>query len=270
LIAERAGHPCYFDVAGQGPRVLAIQGVGVVGEAWRPQIDGLKEEFTFAWFDNRGVGRSRPAPGDLSIERLAEDAIAVADAAGFESFHLLAHSMGGLVAQQVALLVPSRVLSLALLCTFARGSQGARFSLPMFWTALRMRLGPRAWRRNAFLELVLPEAYLKTVDRVALAQDLAAYYGHDLAHQPSIVFRQVQAMSRFDVSSRLASLGSIRTLVVSATLDRIARTEYGRELAASIPGARFVEVGAAGHALPIQEAKRTNALLRDHWRAVVR
>jgi len=268
LILERPDHRCFYDTAGRGPAVLAVQGVGVIGEGWRPQIEALRSDFTFGWFDNRGIGRSSfPAGGDLSISSLAEDALAVADALGFERFHVLGHSMGGLIAQQVALRAPARIRSLALLCTFARGSQGARFSLPMLWTALRMRLGPRAHRRNAFLELVMPAAHLRAVDRAVLAGELAVLFGHDLAEQPAIVFKQVQAMSRFDVSSSFAELSSIRTLVVSATHDRIALPSDGRELASLIPGARFLEIEEAGHALPIQEAAKTNALLREHWQA---
>ena len=71
-------------------------------------------------------------------------------------------------------------------------------------------------------------------------------------------------MSRFDAGGRLSGLAAVPTLVVSATEDRIARLEYGKELASLIPGARFVEVANAGHAATIQRAEEINALLLEH------
>jgi pimeloyl-ACP methyl ester carboxylesterase len=196
---------------------------------------------------------------------MAADALAIMDAQGFERFHVAGHSMGGLIAQQVALSAPDRMLSLALLCTFHRGPQGASLTPSLLLSAIRMRIGTRAMRRRAFTEIVMPAAYLNTVDRERLAEDLAPLFGRDLAEQPPIVMAQVRAMSRFDASTRLAQLAAIPTLVMSATHDRIARPEYGRALAAAIPGARYVEIPDAGHGVTIQLAAKTNELLAEHW-----
>ena len=154
---------------------------------------------------------------------MAEDALAIMDAEKIERFHVVGHSMGGVIAQALALRAPERVCSLALLCTFARGSDGSKVTLPMLMTALRMRIGTRAMRRNAFLELIMPERYLREVDRAALAARLAPLFGHDLAEQPSIVMKQLRAMSAYDAGASLSRLAHIPTLVVSAAEDRIAR-----------------------------------------------
>jgi pimeloyl-ACP methyl ester carboxylesterase len=241
-----------------------VQGAGVVGNGWRPQVDALAPRFTTIVIDNRGIGASTLGDGPLSIEAMAADTLAVMDAERIDRCHLAGHSMGGLVAQQIALAAPGRVASLALLCTFLRGADGARMTAAMLLTALRMRIGPRAMRRNAFLELIMPAGYLATADRSALARELQPLFGHDLAHQPSFVMRQVRAMARFDASDGLSALGPIPTLVVSASHDRIARPASGRALAAAIPGARYVEVPDAGHAVPIQCAAAVNDLLLDH------
>jgi aminoacrylate hydrolase len=249
--------------AGSGPPVLLVQGVGVVGNGWKPQVDGLSDRFTLLSFDNRGIGEST-LQGKPSIEDMAADALAIADAEGVEQFHLAGHSMGGLIAQHIALAARPRVMSLALLCTFLRGPQGAAMSPSLLLSALRMRIGTRAMRRNAFTQIVMPAAYLKGIDRERLADNLAPLFGRDLAEQPPIVISQVRAMSRFDASARLSELAAIPTMVVSATEDRIARPEYGRALAA-IPGARYVEIPDAGHGVPIQLARRVNELLAEHW-----
>ena len=117
----------------------------------------------------------------------------------------------------------TRISSLAFLCTFVKGSDGSKVTLPMLATALRMRIGTRAMRRNAFLELIMPARYLQQIDRAALAARLHPLFGHDLAEQPPIVMKQLSAMSKYDAGARLAALASIPTLVVSATEDRIAR-----------------------------------------------
>ena len=150
--------------------------------------------------------------------------------------------MGGVIAQEVALSAPSRVRSLSLLCTFARGAQGARLSWDLLVAGLRSRLGPRLARRRAFVELVMTREYLARVDRSALDATLSDLFGRDLADQPAIVMAQLKAMARYDALDRLASLASIPTLVVSATHDRIALPAFGRQLAAAIPGARYVEI----------------------------
>lgn len=249
---------------GAGPAVILVQGVGVIGEGWRPQIDALKDRYTVIWIDNRGIGQSVDTTDDLSIEDMAGDVLAVADAEGLTAFHLAGHSMGGLIAQQVALAAPSLVLSLTLMCTFLKGRQATAMSLPMLMIAIRSRLGTRRMRRRAFVEMVMTPDYLATIDRDELCEGLKGLFGRDLADQPPIVMRQLRAASRFDVSSRLAGLSGIPTLVVSAEHDLIARPEYGRALANAIPGARYVEIPDAGHAVTIQCADQVNGVFMAH------
>jgi pimeloyl-ACP methyl ester carboxylesterase len=250
-----------YTVSGKGPAVLLLQGAGVVGEGWRPQIDALGGEFTVIAPDNRGFGGSTLGTGPLTIEAMAADALAIVDALGIHAFHLGGHSMGGLIAQQIALAQPSRVLSLALMCTFAHGRQAAAMSLPMIMTAIRMRFGTRAMRRRAFMQLVMPEKYLAGIDQTALAEQLRPLFGYDLASQPSFVMQQVRAMANFDARRRLSELSRIPVIVVSATEDRIARPEYGRELDDLIGTSRYVEIRNAGHGVTIQCADQINELL---------
>jgi pimeloyl-ACP methyl ester carboxylesterase len=255
--------------AGAGPAVLLVQGAGVIGGGWQPQLEALASKYTVVAFDNRGIGRSTIARGGrVTIEDMASDALAILDAEGIDRFHLVGHSMGGLIAQAVALRAGGRVKSLSLLCTFVRGSEGARLSAALMLTALRMRLGTRRMRREAFLGLVMPAAYLARADRAQLADELAALFGHELANQPWFVLQQVRAMAAYDESARWPELAGIPTVVASAAHDRIALPEYGRALASSIPGARYLEYSDAGHAVTIQCADRVTGLLREHFASV--
>lgn len=253
-----------YHTRGEGEPVLLIQGAGAIGALWAPQIDGLAGRYSLAWFDNRGIGDSLPLRGPVTVEAMARDALAVMDALGWASAHVVGHSMGGLIAQQVALLAPARVRSLALLCTFARGADAARVTPWMMWVGLRVRVGPRAWRRRAFLEMVMPPSVLRSADLDALAAELAGPFGRDLADQPDVVMAQVRAMSRTDLTPRLGEIDS-PTLVVSADGDRMAPVASGRSIADGIPGARFVQIGDAAHGVTLQRAEHVNSLLTDHW-----
>jgi len=262
---DTPGASLLYSRSGHGPPVLLIQGVGVIGNGWAPQVDGLRGQFTLVSFDNRGIGASANRDGRLTIDEMAADALAILDAEGIDRVHVAGHSMGGVIAQALALRAPARIKSLAFLCTFAKGKDGSKVTLPMLATALRMRIGTRAMRRNAFLELIMPERYLRQIDRPALAARLAPLFGHDLAEQPPIVMKQLGAMSKYEAGLRLRELAAIPTLVVSAAEDRIASPATGRALAAAIPGAKYLEIPEAGHGLPIHRPAEINALLSEHW-----
>ena len=254
-----------YAIAGTGPAVLAIQGAGLIGRGWQPQVDGLSSRFTFITFDNRGIGGSHRGKSPLTIERMTLDTLAVLDAAGVDRVHLLGHSMGGLIALQLALSHRERIKSLALLCTFADGVRATRLSGRMVMLALRSRIGTRAMRRQGMLRMIMPNGYIRANDRVRLARDLGKIFGRDLADQPAIIYEQLRATSRYSALSRLDELSGIPTLVVSARHDPIAPPALGGDIASRIRGARYVEFDNASHAVPIQLAREVNALLSDHF-----
>lgn len=235
-----------------GEPVLMIQGVGVIGNGWLPQARLLRDRHRVVTFDNRGIGQSTPGTGPrLTIELMARDALAVARHAGWESFHVVGHSMGGLIAQRLALTAPGAVRSLTLLCTVSRGADAVRLTPAILSSALRLRVGPRAARRRAFLELIYPGAALVGRDCDALASELAPLFGRDLADQPPILMKQAGALRRHDCTPELSAITGIRTLVVSAAHDILTPARCGRALAAAIPGASYVELPDAAHGAPM-------------------
>jgi pimeloyl-ACP methyl ester carboxylesterase len=259
------GCPISYRVTGTGPPVLLVQGVGVHGDGWRPQVDRLADRYRCLTFDNRGMGHSLPAGTPITVEQMADDARALMDTQGWEAAHVVGHSLGGPVAIHLALTARARVRSLALLCSFARGRAVAPLSWRMVWAGTRSQFGPRGVRRRAFLELVLPPGALRGADRSALAEALAPVLGHDLADQPPVVREQLTAMRRYDATPRLGELGGVPTLVVSAAWDPIAPPGLGQLMAAGILGARYIEVEDASHGLPVQYPERVTALLDEHF-----
>ncbi len=256
----------HYELAGRsGPRVLLVQGVGVTGEAWRRQVEGLSGTCQTLIFDNRGIGRSLPCGGPVSIEAMAEDARALMDEVGWESAHVVGHSMGGLIGQQLALDAPGRVRSLACVCSFSRGNEAARLTPAVLWIGIRTRLGSRGMRRNAFLRILYSTERLRAADPPQLAAETAGLIGRDLADSPPILMKQLQACARHDIHPRLGELAGIPTLVVSAEHDVIARPVYGRALAAAIPGAVFILHPGMAHGNLLEQPAWLNERLLRHF-----
>lgn len=255
-----------YALDGDGPPVLLIQGAGVGGRGWAPQVDALRSDHRCLTFDNRGYGDSQPAGDRLDLDLMADDALALLDAEGWPSAHVVGHSMGGLVALFLARRAPTRVRSLALLCTFASGAVPTRLTPTLLALGLRGALGTRKSRRRAFLDLVATRDDRGDEDPDLVARRLGDLFGHDLADRPAIVMRQLAAMRRADATPFLAGL-TLPTLVVSGERDLLAPPTAGRALAAAIPGATLVELPAAGHALTVLRPDAVNTLLRAHLAA---
>lgn len=262
---QYAGCRLSYRVLGEGPPVLLIQGVGVHGDAWWPQVAHLSKRYRCLWFDNRGLGRSQPRGAALRVAQMADDARALMDAEGWAAAHVVGHSLGGPIALELALSARPRVRSLALLCTFANGRDAGKLTPRMLWAGLRTQVGTHAQRRRAFLELVMPPALLVGADRDALAARLEPLFGRDLGVAPAVQGAQMAAMRAYDATLRLGELAGLPTLVVSAAHDPIAPPWAGRALTAGIPGARYIEVAQASHGLPIQEAAATAVMLEAHF-----
>lgn len=268
-LLRRGETTLHYEIHGNtGAPVLLIQGVGVAGDAWRPQIDALASQYRMLAYDHRGIGRSGYAGREkLSIPLMAADALALMDAAGWATCHVVGHSMGGVVAQRLALTRPNRVRTLSLLCTVARGADATRLTPATLWLGLRSKIGTRRQRRRAFLELIHPRGTLSPEEAEREAEALARLFGHDLADTPPVVFRQLSALSREDTRRELHRLSGIPTLVVGAEQDVITRPSFGQELAELIPDARWVKLRQAAHGVTLHRPELINPLLLELWQS---
>jgi pimeloyl-ACP methyl ester carboxylesterase len=257
-----------YTVRGSGPAVLFIQGVGVQGDGWLPQVDALASSHSCITFDNRGVGSSVwTNQGPLSVELMARDAVAVLHHSGHSQAHVIGHSLGGTVALAMAMQSPSAVKSLSLLCTFPSGQFVAPLTARMIWLGLRATVGTKAMRRRGFLGIVSPPGPISAPDD--LADELSTLFGHDIADQPPIAKKQLAALKKANLTEELSQLNETPTLVVSAQHDPIAPPRSGRAISDGIGGAVFVEIAGASHGLPITHAAQTNTLLLDFLAAKV-
>src|SRR5262249_9210492 len=207
-------------------------------------------------FDNRGTGSSQPLAAPISVPQMSLDTLALMDHLGWDSAHIVGHSLGVLIALELALIAKPRVRSLSLLCGFARGADAVRLTPAFLWLVLRLRFGTPDVRRKAFVELVLAPGQTTRAHYEEFARRFSRVLGHDIDDLLPVCSQQVAAMREHDVTERLAGLSGIPALVVSGEKDRIARPASGRALAAGIPGSRYVEIPGAAHALPILQAER--------------
>ena len=133
-IADVNGERLYYEVHGEGEPLLCVAGLTCDTLVWLPQIQAFSAAYRTVIFDNRDAGQSSMADGDYEIADMARDALALADHLELDTFHLLGVSMGGAIAQEIALQAPERVRTLTLAVTFPAGGAYAS-RLAQVWSA---------------------------------------------------------------------------------------------------------------------------------------
>jgi 3-oxoadipate enol-lactonase len=231
-------------VAGEGPLVLFLHGIGGNRHHWRAQIEFFSQRFTAAAMDARGYGESDDYEGPLQFDHFAGDVLRVC--AYFKKtrkMHLVGLSMGGRIARNVALQHPEWLLSLTLANTSPGFDALSAEEVRSFVSerkqrtpeSLRQLLGanPRPGVYEQLLEShasVRRESYLKTIE-ASVAQD------------------------------RAAPLEKIRvpTLVIAGAEDQVYPPAMARDIARRIPGAELVEIEGAGHLSNLEQPEKFNA-----------
>ena len=243
-----------------GDPVVLIMGLGASSRLWHRLLPWLAREHRVILFDNRGTGSSAPVRGRLTMSGLAADAVTVLDAAGIERAHVVGASMGGMIAQHVALDHRDRVRSLVLACTTPGGRSGAPPWRLLASAAVRPLLGSR----RSF-PLVAPSLYAAATladrpDRVA--EDLELRMAD--ATSPLTLYAQLGAIALHDTRSRLAELDGLGVLVVHGLEDRLVPPARGRELAELIPGAHLELIPSCGHLLTTDAEDQTAGAILTH------
>lgn len=243
-----------------GEPVLAISGWTISSAIFRPFAGALPDGMRPILYDHRGAGRSGSWYGPVSMALLAADASRVLDACGVESAHVVGVSLGAAVALELAVRMPWRVRSLALVGGWAGGPLAAtpalRPAAAVVGAVLRDTLAHRRlWPAAAlFSREFLAESSPETV---------AAAVRPFLAGRAStwVAWNQAIAASCFN---RQASLANLRcpTLVAHGDQDAMSPVENAYRMAAAIPGARL-EVVAGGHAFPFESPATTASMFRS-------
>lgn len=233
----------YYVEAGAGEPLVLIMGFGGDHLAWGFQLPAFAAAHRVIAFDNRGVGQTDAPDVPCTMRLMAEDTRGLMDLLGIERAHVLGVSMGGMIAQELALAHPTRVRSLQLHSTVA-GTDAYTRACAAAWEEVRATLAPEAAFRAIALWLFAPATYTERPELVeTIVQGaLANPYPQSLTGMR----RQREAVASHDA---LARLGAIRcpTLVTAAEDDILIRPRASRALAAAIPAAEFATIPGAGH-----------------------
>jgi len=239
--ATREDVKIYWESVGSGEPLLLIMGLGATHEWWHRITPVVSRHFRTILFDNRGAGRSDAPPGPYTMADMAADAAAVLDAAGTTSAHVFGASMGGMIAQELALTYPSRVRSLILGCT----AVGGRDAVPAR-KEVAQALGARAtMTREEATRLMLPYIIDPSTPKDRVEEDLRIRLAANVTNDG--YFAQLQAIRAWPGS--LSRLGAITapTLVIHGETDQLVPPDNGRMIARAVPGARLVIIPHASH-----------------------
>ena len=235
----------------QAPALLLIGGLGTQMITWDEEFCELlaSRGFHVIRFDNRDAGLST-WPEDLyELEEMAADAVSLLDALGLPAAHVVGASMGGFIAQLVALNHPERVLTLT---SIISGPSGADQVPPTpEANAVLLARAPETREERVALGLHAKKILLGPADPFDETYERAKIErAIDRAYHPAGFMRQLQAIA--GATSRLARLSSVRvpTLVIHGDADILVPVENGRRVAAAIPGARLLEIHGMGHDIP--------------------
>jgi 3-oxoadipate enol-lactonase len=229
----------WWSSEGQGEPLVLLMGLGFSCSAWGGTARRLRERHRVIVVDNPGAGESARARGRLTTSNLADAVVDVLDRAGVDAAHVYGVSLGGMIAQELALRHPRRVRSLILGCTLAGGSTARRPSRRV----LAALVGFPAFRQGASGQLLVSDTYRS--ENGATASELAeeAFAG---AASLTATLRQLPAVVTHDTRRRLAQL-RMPTLVLHGTGDVIVPVANARTLASLIPGAKLRLYPGAGH-----------------------
>jgi pimeloyl-ACP methyl ester carboxylesterase len=235
------GARLYWEAGGDGEPLLLIQGLGFSAAMWFRLLPALEARHRVIRYDARGIGRSDVAPGPYTIERMAADAVAVLDAAGEGTAHVFGCSLGGIVAQEVALSHGDRVRSLILCCTHPAGADAVwPDASVMDMLRSRASLPPEEAIRAS-----IDVGYAPSTDRDVIEDDIRLRL--EIPTSPEGYTNQLLGGLDYPgTGARLPSI-DVATLVVTGDLDRMVPPVNSDFLAATIPGARKVVIEGAGH-----------------------
>jgi 3-oxoadipate enol-lactonase len=252
----------HWEEHGRGEPVLMIMGLSGSSKAWFRLLPAVAGAHRAIVFDNRGTGASDPPSGLLTMSDLVDDALAVMEAAGVDSAHVIGVSMGGMIAQHLALDHRHRVRSLLLGCTTPRGHRPGERPPWRLLTATALR--PVVGITRTF-PLIAPLLYSEDTLRdhpERIAPDMELRLGEATPVRTSVA--QMAAVAGHDVRGRLAELAGLPVTVLHGEDDRLVPIERGRELAEGIPGARFVTLPRTGHLMTSDAPRQCPVAVLEH------
>jgi pimeloyl-ACP methyl ester carboxylesterase len=252
-----------FEVRGSGDPILFISGTNDDRNGWAANVPAFEDRYQCITFDNRDVGTSPRADSFYTIEDMARDAIDVLHRAGIDRAHVVGHSMGSLIAQELAISAPDRVRSLALVGAFPQVDPYMRGALTSWQQSIRA-LRPSAfalvasffWVGETMINAEGPEALVEVITPLIEAQG------------PEAFCRQIDAVLAYRALDRLDQI-SAPALVIWGVEDKTVLENHQRLFLDRVKGVKYVRLEGAGHCPTFEQPDAFNAALQ-HFLATVR
>lgn len=259
-IADLGDRHLHYERRGEGRPLLLIQGMAGHHLMWGESfLADLARDFDVVAFNHRGIGDSSQAEPPYEITDLADDAAALVQALGWAEAHVFGISLGGMVAQELAVRHPDKVRTLTLGCTYA-GPDGGSLASP------GLRRVAEA-RTTGDVRKIMRASYEANLSPTLRADEswYARFTDSSLAERvpgPVIVMQQLAAL-KHDAAAKLGGL-AVPTLVIHGTADEVVTFDNAAHVAGSIPGARLEVMADVGHLFWWERPELTAKLLREH------
>lgn len=257
------GVDLYYEIHGEGPTLLLVAGLGGGSWSWYGQVPYFRERYRTIIFDNRGAGRSSMPPGPYRMKEFAEDARCLLDHLGVDKAFLLGLSMGGMIVQELALMLPHRIQAIFLGCTHGGGS----LRVPPAPRVMDVLLNNAGLTQKEIIEKNVP-LFFSEACRKERPDVIANYCEAQLSspEQPDYAFHaQLAAIGSFDASTRLMQL-DIPAFVVTGSEDALIPPENSKSLAAKLAHAEIMVIPGAGHALHAECREKLNHLADEFFK----
>jgi 3-oxoadipate enol-lactonase len=244
-----------YYIEGKGEPLLMIMGLGSTAAAWRFQRRFFRNYYQVITFDNRGAGKTDKPAGPYSMQQMAGDAVGLMDKLGIKKAHVMGVSMGGKIAQEIAINYPDRVNKLILANTYCCQDNSTNGWTPEWtmavdrycktWKAPRIGIGFNnpLWQFLGFFQIRISTMRKSPEERAAyVAQKKAAEAVHTVDRLPSI---------------------KVQTLVITGTGDHLTRHTSSDTMAKIIPNAKLVKIEGGSHTLIVEKSRRFNKEVFD-------
>jgi pimeloyl-ACP methyl ester carboxylesterase len=244
------GIDLFYDIKGTGEPLLFISGFLCDHSYWSLLMPSLTAQYQVIRFDNRGMGRSSAPDSPYSILDMAHDTAALLEHLGIDQVHVAGHSMGGQIAQELALTYPQTVKSLILLASLAKGDE--RFhSIIQSWGDLAQKVD-----MTLFQQLIFPwmfsDNFYAMPEMIEQLIEWAVYY--PFAPQVHSIYHQSRAILDGDTTNRLHNI-LCPTFVLAGKQDILTPVKFSQQLAAGIPGAKLSFIDGGSHGFIIESPK---------------
>ncbi len=244
----------YYEERGQGAPLLLIMGLGSEGSVWEEHVRAWEPHYRCILVDNRGTGRSDAPPGPYTTRMMADDAAGLLTAIGIDQAHIVGISMGGAIAQELALGHPDLVRSLVLVSTWPRCDPYAATVFEMF-SAVRAACTPAEFTRMVQLWIYAPPFY-QDADRVAeLVEKQRAVPERPVTQQAYAA--QCEACITHDTRDRLGRIQA-PTLITVGELDIFTPLAFSRAIHERVVGSEMVIFPGCGHVHHWEDLTRFN------------